>query len=89
MVRDQLVTYYDQDVSQLFKEGPGYSYGPGHKEGHSSRVPGSSQSRSVFRSTVRIIRPDGTVREETKYRDSNGREEVTVTHTQPHNNNNS
>ncbi|KAK3866506.1 hypothetical protein Pcinc_027968 [Petrolisthes cinctipes] len=83
----------DKDVSQIFKEGPGYSYGPGHNNkegpqyGYGPDSEPRSQSRSVFRSTVRITRPDGTVREETKYRDSSGREEVTITDTQPDNNN--
>lgn len=76
------------DFSNLLKNMPKYDPPvvpgqPGISSPESMQTQPRIQQRYHSTSIVRIRRPDGSIEETRKYTDSTGREEVTVTHTQP------
>lgn len=89
--RDSVVKKEDVDLddritggfSDLLKDMP--KYDPPVIPGQPSMTQPQPRVQHRYHSTsvVRIRRPDGSVEETRKYTDSTGREEVTVTHTQP------
>ncbi|XP_064103196.1 uncharacterized protein LOC135213170 [Macrobrachium nipponense] len=76
------------DFSNLLKNMPKYDPPvvpgqPGISSPESMETQPRIQQRYHSTSIVRIRRPDGSIEETRKYTDSTGREEVTVTQTQP------
>ncbi|KAF2350931.1 hypothetical protein FHG87_018313 [Trinorchestia longiramus] len=79
----------DQDldkrpVQELLKEGPGFSgVYPEHGQTQPSVQPPTLRSNFTSTSISRTLRSDGVIEERRTYRDSSGREEVTVTEVDP------
>ncbi|XP_018027260.1 HCLS1-associated protein X-1 isoform X2 [Hyalella azteca] len=67
------------NLQELLKDGPGYSGAPAPLIPHEPTVRRSFTSTSISRT----VRPDGVIEERRTYRDSSGKEEVTVTEIQP------